>query len=99
MAHNLQALAEAKKLFSECTYYSIATGSLDDIIVVHREKFMVELSKDPTSLELQLSFRVLHDSNQSSLKPHLSSTSQDLISGVHNDLFILYVSFHTKSII
>jgi hypothetical protein len=90
MGINLQALVDANKLFSDCTFYSEAAASFNQVIDVHSAKFMEELPKEPTSLALKLSFQVLRAANQPLLKVHLFNTTHSPISVAYDKLFALY---------
>ena len=95
LAYNLSLMAEIDRLYEGCTHYHNVTEALNKVIAFHSAKFIAELSKEPTSPDLALSFRVLKDCSRSqSLMAHASGESQSIYGRCERALSQLYVPSH-----
>ena len=91
LAYNLSIMAEVDKLFEGCTHYHKATETLNKVLAFHGTKFVQEISTEPVSTELALSFMVLQEFNRSQLlAAHTSPESRSLYGNCERTLSQLY---------
>ena len=91
LAYNLSIMAEVDKLFEGCAHYYKATETLNEVLAFHSTKFVEDLSTEPVSTELALSFMVLQEFNRSqSLAAHTSPESRSMYGKCERTLSQLY---------